>query len=44
MYAQDGSGLGLTIAQLLTQLHGGELRIESIPNQQTIVHIILPTQ
>jgi signal transduction histidine kinase len=42
MYAQDGSGLGLTIAQLLTQLHGGELRIESIPNQQTIVHVILP--
>ena len=42
MYAQDGSGLGLTIAQLLTQLHGGELRIESIPHKQTIVHVILP--
>lgn len=42
LYAQEGSGLGLTIARLLTELHGGELKIESIPDRQTIVHIILP--
>jgi DNA-binding response OmpR family regulator/anti-sigma regulatory factor (Ser/Thr protein kinase) len=40
--SQKGSGLGLAIAKLLTELHGGELKIESIPEQQTIVHVILP--
>jgi signal transduction histidine kinase len=39
---QPGSGLGLAIAKLLAELHGGELKIESIPGQQTIVHVILP--
>jgi DNA-binding response OmpR family regulator len=43
IYAQEGSGLGLAIARILTELHGGELKIESIPGQQTIVHLILPT-
>jgi DNA-binding response OmpR family regulator/anti-sigma regulatory factor (Ser/Thr protein kinase) len=42
LYAREGSGLGLAIAKLLIELHGGELKIESIPNKQTIVHIILP--
>ena len=36
------SGLGLVIAKLLTELHGGEFKVESIPNQQTMVRIILP--
>jgi two-component system, sensor histidine kinase and response regulator len=42
--AQDGSGsgLGLTITRLLAHLHGGELKIESIPEKQTIIHAILP--
>jgi two-component system, sensor histidine kinase and response regulator len=40
--SQKGSGLGLAIAKLLTELHGGEFKIESIPEQQTIVHVILP--
>lgn len=40
--SQQGSGLGLAIAKLLTELHGGEFKIESIPGQQTIVHAILP--
>lgn len=44
MYAQDGSGLGLTIAKMMVELHGGELKIESIPGKQTIVHVILPSK
>jgi two-component system, sensor histidine kinase and response regulator len=39
IYAQNGSGLGLTLARMLLELHGGSLRIESIPGKQTIVHI-----
>jgi two-component system, sensor histidine kinase and response regulator len=42
LYEQQGSGLGLTIAKSLVELHGGELRIESIPNQQTTVRVVLP--
>lgn len=42
IYAQQGSGLGLTIAKLMIELYGGELRIESIPDKQTIVHVICP--
>jgi two-component system, sensor histidine kinase and response regulator len=40
--SQKGSGLGLAIAKLLTELHGGEFKIESIPEQQTIIHVTLP--
>ena len=39
-YEQQGSGLGLIIARLLTQLNDGELRIESVPNQGTTVTIV----
>ncbi|NEP33651.1 MULTISPECIES: response regulator [unclassified Moorena] len=42
LYEQQGSGLGLIIAKLLTELHGGELNISSFPVKQTIVHIMLP--
>ncbi|HBB30961.1 MAG TPA: hybrid sensor histidine kinase/response regulator [Cyanobacteria bacterium UBA8803] len=42
LYEQQGSGLGLAIAKRLAELHGGELRIESSPNQQTIVRVVLP--
>ncbi len=41
-YEQQGSGLGLAIAKRLIELHGGELTIESIPSEQTIVHVTLP--
>ncbi len=39
---QHGSGLGLTIAKRLVELHGGELTIESIPGKHTTVRVVLP--
>jgi two-component system sensor histidine kinase/response regulator len=39
-YEQQGSGLGLTIAHLLTQLNGGELTIASVPQQGTTVTVV----
>jgi len=42
LYDQQGSGLGLTIAKRLTQFHGGEFVIESVPDKQTIVTVSLP--
>ena len=41
VYEQQGSGLGLIIAKRLTQLLGGELSIESIPEKQTTVRVTL---
>lgn len=39
---QTGSGLGLAIAKRLSELHGGELLIDSIPYQETTVRVVLP--
>lgn len=38
----QGTGLGLTIAKRLVELHQGEVIIESIPGRQTIVRVALP--
>ncbi|RMH69310.1 MAG: hybrid sensor histidine kinase/response regulator [Gemmatimonadetes bacterium] len=40
---QQGFGLGLAIVKRLVELHGGELMIESQPNQGTLVTVVLKT-
>lgn len=42
VYQQGGAGLGLAIAKRLTELHDGELLIESIAHKQTVVRVSLP--
>ena len=42
LYGQTGSGLGLTIAKRLSELHGGELTVDSIPYKKTTVRVVLP--
>jgi signal transduction histidine kinase len=39
----EGSGLGLSIAKGVMQLLGGEIRIESVKNVGTTVHLELPS-
>jgi two-component system, sensor histidine kinase and response regulator len=39
---QQGSGLGLIIARRLIELHGGTLKIDSVPQQHTSVTLALP--
>ncbi len=42
LYEQQGSGLGLVIAQKLTEFYGGRISIESSPEQGTTVTAIFP--
>jgi signal transduction histidine kinase len=42
LHEQQGSGLGLIITKRLTQLLGGELTIDSTPDKQTTVRVVLP--
>lgn len=41
-YEQQGAGLGLAIAQLLTNIYKGTLTLTSAPDKGTTVHIRLP--
>ncbi|NTW61344.1 hypothetical protein HGB24_01475 [Candidatus Saccharibacteria bacterium] len=38
-----GFGLGLALAKRIVELHGGEISVESIPNEKTIFTFTLPT-
>ena len=42
IYEQQGSGLGLSIVKHIAELHGGKLKIESIPSKETTVFLFLP--
>ncbi len=42
IYEQQGAGLGLSICKRLAELYGGELNINSIPDEKTIVMVSLP--
>lgn len=41
-YEQQGAGLGLVVTRLLTEIHGGEMAIESVKGTGTTVRITLP--
>ena len=41
-HQREGTGLGLPLCQLLTELHDGKLRMESALGKGTVVHIWLP--
>lgn len=41
-YEQQGFGLGLAIVKQITQIYGIKLNIKSVPNQTTIVSLIIP--
>ena len=40
--AVPGSGIGLTLVRHIIQAHGGEIRVESVPNAGSTFTIILP--
>lgn len=42
VYEQQGSGLGLTVAKRLTEIHGGFLKLESEYGKGTTVKLTLP--
>jgi signal transduction histidine kinase len=40
----SGTGLGLSICHELVRAHGGEIHVESVEGQGTVVHISIPLQ
>lgn len=40
----QGAGLGLPLAKVLTELHGGTLRLDSAAGVGTTVHVVLPAE
>jgi len=44
VHAHEGTGLGLSLVQLLTEMHQGEISIESEPGVGTTVYVSLPKE
>jgi two-component system, sensor histidine kinase and response regulator len=42
-YEQQGAGLGLAIVRRILDIYDGEFRITSVPHEQTIVRVLLPS-
>ncbi len=42
LYEQQGVGIGLAIVQLIAELHGGALKVKSLPDIGTNVSVTLP--
>jgi two-component system cell cycle sensor histidine kinase PleC len=40
--SKEGTGLGLPLARRMTEIHGGRLDVASVPNEGTIVTVLLP--
>lgn len=40
--SQDGTGIGLALVQQLTRLHGGSVRVESLPGQGSTFTVAIP--
>lgn len=38
---ENGSGIGLSISKQIVRLHGGNIKVKSIPNQETVFSITL---
>lgn len=39
---KNGSGIGLSISRQIMRLHGGLLKVKSVPNKETTFHMIFP--
>jgi signal transduction histidine kinase len=41
-YEQQGAGLGFAIARRLIDIHGGSLKVSSVPGEITTVDLFFP--
>ena len=42
LYEQQGSGLGLSLVRGLVTVYAGDMKIESVPDHETTVTVVLP--